>query len=189
MQNANPDAVSHREAGFTMMELIVVMSLLAVLMAAVVPVYSASLPGIQIRTARAEIVAVILAAQENAVREGRTHRVYFNAKEGAYWVMSEQPVPEELAATRTRGRKRGIEEPTYFEYIDAGWGAVRYLPKYLELGRITHGRPDRELDAVYIACHPNGASDQAVFRFRDVRRGGDRFTIRTLGTLGKVAEE
>lgn len=174
-----------------MMELIVVMSLLAIITAAVVPVYSASLPGIQIRTARAEIVSVILAAQENAVRESRTHRVYISKREGTYWIMAEYEVPEDMSLNNSRGqnrRNRSAFDDTYFEYIDERWGALRELPSYLELSR-SRARADSEFDAYYIECKPNGACDQATFRFRDTRRGGDSFVITTLGTLGKISDE
>jgi len=163
-------ARSVQSRGFSLLELMVVLSLLALITAAIVPVYSNSVGGIQARNARNDLVSIILFCQELAVRESREYRVCIDPRENAFWVM----------------RLAGVEDnEKIFEDVEEDWGAYQYLPEYMGFGRIS-ARRDREIGGFHIACYPNGASDRARIELRDTRERRRAYTIETLGGLGKV---
>ena len=70
--------------GFTLLELLVVVALIATISLSVMPVFISSMHGIQLRNARNDLIAAIRFAQEMAVRESVEYRVYFNSQEHSY---------------------------------------------------------------------------------------------------------
>lgn len=156
--------------GFTLLELVVVMTLLAIISAAVVPIYANSMAAIQMRGAGNDFVARLSFVQEKAVAESCEYRLYIDDKAGTYWV-----------AVLT-GTEKGEK---VFEPVDADYGRRTTLPEFLKLERIK-ARKDRELKAYYITCYPNGACDRAKVRFQDERSQKHHLEIETLGTMGKI---
>lgn len=159
--------------GFSLLELIVVMTLLSILTAAVVPVYVSSMAAIKLRSAQNNFVAMLAHVQQTAVMEGREFRVYIDDDEMCYWTSAY--VGEE-------------DDEKIFEDIQADYGRLKYLPEGLEFDRVK-ARKDRENNAKFIGCYPNGACDQVEIVLRDTRRRGNRYEIRTVGALGKIEVE
>jgi len=159
--------------GFTLLELIVVLSLLAILSAAVVPLYGQSMSAIQLRDARNDFVALLSFVQERAVTDSREYRVYIDSETHSYWVGYH-------AATE--------EEEKVFKDVAAEYGRERFLPEFLELDRIK-APEDRELNVHYIGCYPNGACDRVEVTFTDTRTWGRQFSVATEGVMGKISVE
>lgn len=176
-----------RLGGFTLLELVVVLALLAVITAAVVPIYGGSVPRAQLRTARSEIASRLMAAQEAAVRESRVYRFYISPSKGEVWVMHEQPLGA-AGQPRKRGRRSAALQDTVFAQAPARWAKPWSFPEYLELSR-ARAREDKALDGYYVECYPNGACDRAQFVFGDKRRSARSFVIRTLGTVGRLSDK
>jgi prepilin-type N-terminal cleavage/methylation domain-containing protein len=182
-----PRHADRRAGGFTLLELVVVLALLAVITAAVVPIYGGSVPRAQLRTARSEIASRLMAAQEAAVRESRIYRFYISPGKGEIWVMQEQPLGT-ATQPRKRGRRSEALQDISFVQAPARWAKPWPFPEYLELSR-AKAREDKALDAYYVECHPNGACDRAQFVFGDKRRSTRSFVIRTLGTVGRLSDK
>ncbi len=156
--------------GFTLLELIVVMTILAVISMAVVPVYVAGMTAVEIRNARSDFIATLRFIQELSIKESREYRLYISQDDGTYWVM------------RLSGLK---DTEKQFEPVVEEFGVEKRLPEYLKITRV-QARKERSGNARFIACLPNGASDQAVVSMRDQRMRGRSFDIEVKGVLGKV---
>ncbi len=156
--------------GFTLLELIVVLSLLAIITGALVPLYGSSMATIQMRSVQSDFLALLTFTQERAVAESREYRLYLDEKEGTHWVM----------------RFARIEDnEKVFEPVKAEWGRLTHLPKVMEFKGIK-ARKDRDRAAQFIGCYPNGACDTVSVTLSDTRSRKRQFTIETLGTVGKV---
>ena len=160
-------------AGFTMLELVVTVALLAVITAAIVPLYANSMNSIHMRNARANFVSLIAYIQECAVAETREYRLYINTQEQVFWV--EYQVEDDA-------------EGKLFEVVQEKYGRLQSFPRYLEVQQV-RARQDREARAYYIGCYPNGASDIATITFRDTRDFQEGFSVKTMGTMGKMEVE
>ena len=73
-----------RERGYTLVELMVVMAVLAMIVALVTPQFSRSLPGLQLNTASRELAGELRHAREEALRSGRDTHVRFDLALGRY---------------------------------------------------------------------------------------------------------
>lgn len=65
------------KAGFTMVEMIVVLSVITILVAALVPTLSRSLPGIRLSGSSRNLVGDLRAMQEKAITEQNQHLIRF----------------------------------------------------------------------------------------------------------------
>lgn len=161
---------SSRE-GFTFLELIVVVSILAVITAAVIPIYGASVTAMKQRGARGDFVALVYFVQELAVRESREIRLYIDDRERTYWL---------------EGWLEGHGDDKIFAPLDdRTQGGLRHFPAPMEPDRI-RARTDRARRLQYIAFYPNGACDRASLRLSSGERGEGGPTIATTGVLGGV---
>jgi prepilin-type N-terminal cleavage/methylation domain-containing protein len=161
------------QSGFSLVEMIIVLSIIGIISAGVVPVYVSSMAGMRMRNAQNDFVALINFVQERAVTDGREYRLFLDPKEGTYWV--------EWHSGYDRDEKT-------FSIVEEPWGELHYLPERLEMER-PKARKDRGSSAFYIACFPNGASDIATLRLRDRLNWRSRLTIKTEGAMGKISVE
>ena len=157
------------KAGFTFLELLVVVTLLSILSAAVVPLYGASMAGLRLRSVQNDFISLLSFVQERAVVESREYRLYLNESEGSYFVMY---------LAEHDGRRK------IFEYVEGDFGVEQFLPEYIKLDKVK-AREDRDVRMHYIACFPNGACDRATIAIQDTRSRSRRVEISTLGSLGK----
>jgi len=149
------------------MEMIVVMTIIAIITAGVVPIFQGTLTWVRGDRAGRDFVALLKYAQENAIAETTEYRFYMNHKKGTYWLM-----------------RATIDEDgdTVFERVADGYGAERRLPDGVELKRPT-ARQDREEQAHFVAFYPGGACDYVTLNLE--RSDGDGIKIRTKGRLGQ----
>ena len=157
-------------AGFTLLELIVVLALIAVITASIVPVYVRAMNGIRMRSAQNGLIGTLRFIQELSVRESREYRLYVDAKKGTYWVKRLEKVE--------KGEKK-------FEPVAEAWGAETELPAQFVITSVK-ARKERGEKALFIACQPNGASDQATISIRDDHARGRNIKIIVLGPMGKI---
>jgi len=159
-----------QSGGFSLLELIVVLSLIAVLTGMLVPMFSSSVSSIQFRNARNDFIARVQFVQELAVRDSREYRVCLDKDKNTYWV-------ERLVA-EDKGEK-------IFEPVEEDYALPALLPPFIELTKVK-ARKDRKSNTTYIGCYPNGASDRAEITFVDKRTRGRVVRMETLGVVGKV---
>ena len=72
-------------AGFTLLELMVVMTLLVIMSMTVTPVFRGSLSGVRADHAMRDLFAAMKNAQAAAITEAVEYRVYFAPEENSYW--------------------------------------------------------------------------------------------------------
>ena len=163
----------HRNPGFTLIELIVVMTIIALLTAAVVPMYQGSLTRVLQDRATRDFVAYLKYAQERAITDATEYRFYFRDEQRDYWVMRLDKVEA--------GEK-------HFVYLDEGAAEVKQLPEGIEFER-PKARFDKDLEAHFVAFYGTGACDYATIKLET--GDGDRIVLETKGRLGRfeVKEE
>ncbi|MCP4641106.1 MAG: hypothetical protein GY851_11760 [bacterium] len=149
------------------------MTILALMTAAVVPVYQGSLSWTQRDRAVREFVAMMKYAQERAVADAAEYRFYVNLDKGTYWIMRAAPPEKDAEA--------GADEVEFVPVTDAG-ATGRTLPATLSL-RGSKARRDRDRDAHFVAFYPGGACDYATLKLSG--DDFDRVTIATKGRLGQ----
>ncbi len=89
--------------GVTLVELIVVISVMAILSALIVPQFSGSYQGAMLGAAGREIAAVAALARSQAITTGRPHRIAFEPESGRYRLEAPDPQGDrggEFAPTR-----------------------------------------------------------------------------------------
>jgi type II secretion system protein H len=155
------------ESGFTLIELIIVLTILGVLAAAVVPLFRASTEKMREERAMRDLYASLKFAQERSISEMTEYRLYLDTKGNRYWTAR--------LANETDGKK------TFTEITEPS-NDVTVLPDGVTLTK-PKARQDRKLDASYVAFYPNGACDVASITLE--RKNGKAMTVSTKGKLGQ----
>ena len=176
LHTADRNAITDVRAGFSLLELVVVISLLAIITASVLPLFSGSMGAMLKRNLKHDLVAVIGAVQQQAITESTEFRIFFFAdkNEGAWWV-----------------EKFGINDLNEEDFIPVreDYGQPQYFPPSLTL-RPPRGLPkDGPRNAHFIACYPNGASDRVKLEFTENLYGKGGFIIDVQGVAGKIVLE
>ena len=150
------------------MELIIVLTILAVMSAAAIPVFSGSLGTVESDHAVRDFVALIKYAQERAVTDLREYRLYLDPEKGRYFLMTLQRTAE--------GKKR-------FKALDEKQGEALFLPSRLTMKKPS-AKKDRKLGLYYVSFYPSGACDEATITLQSKDSG--KIKIETGGSLGKI---
>ena len=152
--------------GFSLLELIVALTLVLILTAAVVPIYHGSLKSTRFDHAARDLLAALRYAQERAVLDCVEHRIEMNDGNDTYW------------ATRLARIEDGEK---VFEEVTEVRGLRATLPKGLDLKR-----PEARQDAAgvfYVGFYPSGACDVATVTLD--RGNGSQIEIKIAGNLGR----
>jgi len=139
--------------GFVLIELLVVVTILAIMFGTMTPLFRNSYTNLSIRNAYKDIAATVRHAQERAIMEEREFRVNFDEREGMYWLSY---------------RDDPMQFPAKFVTLDTDEGAPRLLPEGVAFRNIVAKR-DKETRAHYITFYPSGTADKATVRLRDTR--------------------
>ena len=158
------------QAGFSLIELVVVLVVLSTLAAAVVPIYSGSVQGIRMRGFHSDFVQFITYLQERAVTDVREYRLYIDDDENTYWVM-------QLAGWE--------DEEKVYEMAGGDLGGERHFPEAVEVSRIS-GEKDRDRDGYYTTCFPNGSCDRIKIYLNEAGDRRRQVIIETTGVMGKI---
>jgi type II secretion system protein H len=153
------------QAGFSLMELAVVVIVLALMTAAVTPIFRATLVRLKTEQGIKDLLTAIQYTQERAVSDGREFRIYLDDREHRYWIV----------------RYTGVDEKGEKEYEPFEQFTMRHLPLELTFRRVSAKR-DRQTRMQYITCYPSGASDRASITLD--RAHGRSVTIDTRGRVG-----
>lgn len=157
--------------GFTLLELVVVVTFISILTGMVIPIYNRTMYSLRIRNTTQDITSLIRYAQEKAVAESREFRVVIDEEKG------------EISLFRLKHHtKDGDKE---FEPVGTGdGGGIILLPETIKISRITAGK-DRRTGFRYISCYPNGASDPGQIELEPQGQGYQRILIKWTGALGR----
>ncbi|HOZ46873.1 MAG TPA: prepilin-type N-terminal cleavage/methylation domain-containing protein [Candidatus Hydrogenedentes bacterium] len=160
-----PDRTAH--AGFSLMELVVVLTLLTIIMGAVVPVFNGSFKSVHSDYVVRDLIAMIKYGQERAITDTTRYRLYLDPEQRQYWLMRLEDTDE---------------GPLYLEDSER-FSERRTLPDGVEMDR-PHAYEDRDLDAYFIEFHPSGRCDDASIDV--LRQDGDTIRIETEGNIGQI---
>lgn len=170
MRTASP--VPSRRAGFTLMELIVVLVLVGVLAAAVTPLFASSVGRTRADRSVRDLLATMRHAGERAVLEGVEYRLYMNTKDQTYWLARMGLDPES-----------GARAP---RPVDGPEGVVRVFPDAVRFERVEARRGEEQHER-YIAFHAGASCDFAEVTIEDP--AGEELVITLEGTLSRIAME
>jgi prepilin-type N-terminal cleavage/methylation domain-containing protein len=145
---------SRFEAGFSLLELIVVLGLLTIITASVVPVFSGALTSVRKQHHIRDMLAVMHYAQNRAVLDTLEYRLYMDIDVNAYW-LERYAGEEEGEAVFTELLERETSRHTLPE------GLVMLKPDAHEAGK----------SLFYLGFYPSGACDWGVIVVEDEREG------------------
>ena len=152
--------------GFTLMELMLVMTLLAVMSVMVTPIFQGSLSGARAEHSMRDLYAAMKSAQARAVTEGVEHRIYLQPEKNAYWSAHAAYSPEgEIGFEPLAGRS----------------GEVVELPRDLMMEK-PKARPGREGGTYYFSFYPSGGCDVASMSVSFSDNARRKYFFETTGT-------
>lgn len=167
----NLNYLEHKKiAGFTLLELVVVTTFIAILTGMMIPIYNRAMYSLRVRNAVQEITSAIRHAQEKAIAESREFRVLIDSKNN------------EIRVVRLVGRDGDKKN---FEPVSENEGGIPIkLPDTVRITRVEAGR-ERKLGVYYISCYPSGSSDPAQIEIQTADRRQSRIVVKSLGALGR----
>lgn len=115
--------------GFTLVEVVVVMAIMALVMTAVPTLFSAAFPGIELKSAARRTAATLRLARESAIRQGEDKAVIVDLE-------SHRLVPDGYRSLNLPKRLSIDLEGATQEMLDDQHGAIRFFPD----GSSTGGR-------------------------------------------------
>ena len=167
--NLSPNRRARQSGGgFTLIELIIVLTIIVIMSAAVVPVFSGSMAKLERDHAVRDFVATLRYAQERAVTDTREYRLAIDPELNQYWLL------------RCAGV---VERKKTFELIDERQGKAMFLPERLSMKSVK-ARKERQEKFYYISFYPNGACDRAEVTLQ--HEDGRAVTVETKGSLGQL---
>ena len=168
-KNRHPKNCISAAAGFTLVELIIVMLIVLTMAMAVMPIFRDTYADLKEETMVQDILTAMKYAQARAVTDGIEYRAYFSPKENAYWLMR-QTVTEEFKRT--------------FELVLDRQGQYAVLPDKFILEKPKAHR-ERDTQSYYISFYPSGASDIATIYLARASERRKKYEIETSGTLSQ----
>lgn len=157
-----------KRGGFTLIELIIVLTILAVLSAGVVPVFNGTFGTVQSDHSTRDFAAMMRFGQERAVTDSVEYRLYLNPELGTYG----------LARLKEMDGENKVFEPV----------AVRQQERVQLPGRVTlkasRAKKDKATGEFYVAFYASGACDDAKIDF--VRGDGKTSSVTTQGGMGRL---
>lgn len=158
------------EGGFSLLELILVVTLIAIISSAVMPIYGSSLKFVHADYAERDIMSLLNYAQERAITDTTAYRFCLDEELRQYWLMRLDEVNGE----------RMFREVTEKQARRRTWSQdVKVIPvKAFE---------DKHLGASYVQFYPSGACDYGEF---DIERADETTTtIKLEGRVGHIEVE
>ena len=166
------NARTYRKAGFTLMELMIVMTLLAILTATVTPVFRGTLTGVKAENEARDLVAMLEYAQSRAITDAVEYRVYVAPTLNSYWL-------ERAQMQNGRPVSFAVVTDTVVERVN--------LPVNAQLAEPRARREGKEM-LYYVGFYPNGMCDEALLGITDLD-DDTTFLISTEGSQVRWAED
>lgn len=158
------------DRGFTLIELVVVMSIIAIAFFAARPAFQGALQSAERRAALRGLVSLLTTARTEAVESGILVRVVCDPEEGLLW--AEEQVEPEI-------------DRSHFEPLRGQAGKGLYLPEGFSVTQLEIGGMDaQQLTKTEMYCYPDGSTDGLLLAIEDTR--GREAVIEMLPATGKV---
>lgn len=140
--------------GFSLLELIVVLTLLTIISASVVPVFSGALMSTRKQHHIRDMLALMRYAQDRAVLDTTEYRLYLDMEAGAYWL------------ARYAGKEKGV--PVFSEVTE------REASRHTLPDGLVMLKPDAHAATntlFFLSFYPGGACDWGEIAVEDERDG------------------
>jgi prepilin-type N-terminal cleavage/methylation domain-containing protein len=158
-----------RRAGFTLIELILVMIVIFTLATIIAPRFSDSFPSLQVRTSAERLFAWTRKARTDAALTGCRQRLLMDSSKKKFWIEVEN---------------RPIKEPGIFRKLSGAWEDVQ-LPDEVLFDTIDGAETDPSNSALrYLEFRPDGTSSEATVILAN--DSGDRQILRVEGATSKI---
>ncbi|MEW6536155.1 MAG: prepilin-type N-terminal cleavage/methylation domain-containing protein [Candidatus Auribacterota bacterium] len=166
-------------AGFTLIELSVVVLILSIIVVAAVPRFRSTYETIKFRNTVYNIVKLMYYARDRAIIERKPYRVRFFKDDPAAYCLEtlKEPEKEEENKSSRRSSRNRDKEPE-FEELQGSIGRKMFFPQDIELDI---DEPDKE---DYVTFYPDGQSDECVIYITGAN--DETYTITTKQSVGLV---
>jgi prepilin-type N-terminal cleavage/methylation domain-containing protein len=164
---------AERRNGFTLIELILAILVIALIGGLVAPLFSNSLPSLRVRKSGDELLAAARKAHTDAVLTSRRHRLVMRA-----------PTEDAPARWWLAFETRPLEEPGVFRRLPGGWSEEFALPETVRFASTEGARTDAETGDAYVEFNPDGTATEATIVVENDR--GDRVTLQVAGATGRA---
>jgi len=148
-----------RAEGFTLLELVVVLTILMGMTMMIMPVFKGALSEAEVEQSMLDMHAMIKSARSLAMSEGNEYRIYVNPKENRYWIGRWSGLNKK--GERVFAPAPGVREP------------IVRLPSSVKLMRPNKADFDRKSKEYYVTFYPSGVCSPSPTDFL-VNVGGDR---------------
>jgi prepilin-type N-terminal cleavage/methylation domain-containing protein len=160
-----------RNHGFTLLELIVVLTIITIISASVIPVFNGTFAGVQNSHAMRDFLASLRYAQERAITETREFRVIMDPDNNCYYTAR--------FVNMDKDKKN-------FAPAEDRLSRKVFLPKNVEM-KTPNAKRDRQTHMYYVSFYPNGACDEVKVSF--MVNGKRAVVVSTNGTKGLILME
>jgi prepilin-type N-terminal cleavage/methylation domain-containing protein len=208
-----------RQGGLTLIELVIVISLLALIVTIVLPSV-ANIIGMNLRTTAAEVAGAIRFTYDLAARKNVPFRLVFDLDEQAYWVesasekylldrektgVSDGRLDEDAEREKERGRSRRFVDRSYieggemwqpkgkpsFSSFAGPYTKKKPLPTDIFFQDVWVAHQDDRVTAgqAYLYCFPTGMTERAVVHIGDDAEDTYTLVVEALTGVVKVHPE
>jgi general secretion pathway protein H len=163
-------------SGFTLFELLVVMSIISLIAALVMPQMTASLPGVRLKSTTRAVAASLRYARSRAVYESTPYVAIFDS---ARKFLAVEPIATPLDAAESGGIRKILETSNLEKVYE--------IPDGIEFGILNRPAGEEDPDVFPILFFPGGDSTGGKIILENLRRR--QYTVTVDAITGIVAIE
>lgn len=116
------------QAGFTLLELLIVILILAVIVGVAVPRFSRAFSHLELQVFAADVAKLLIYANKRAVVSGETLRIHFDVNGRRYWLAEVQEASPEGKSERVPGKVGRISSVPRGVSLDPSAREVTFYP-------------------------------------------------------------
>lgn len=139
----------HPAPGFTLLELIVVLTIITIMSASVLPVFNGTFGSVRRNHAIRDFVASMRYAQERAITETREYRIIIDPDNNSYYIAN---------------FVRMDKDKKDYAPVNDRLSRKTTLPQGIEM-KTPSAQRDRQTHLYYVGFYPNGACDEVKIPF------------------------